>query len=172
MTLRARLQVGSHPVPDMPKPRLVREAALEPLAVMLVQAIARLSLTRWYLDWLECFGPAQEIVAPAATEKAMSVMPYKDEEAARALAQVVGGTTWEAVTLAHGYLATLQGTSIDDAAREMYERGPQTLRRSRELLGRTATEGILPADQAGEDRLGGEPSHEAVPGRSHRAEIP
>jgi hypothetical protein len=76
--------------------------------------------------------------------KAMSVTPYTDEEAAKALVQVVGGTTWEAVTLARGYLATLQGTSIEDAAREMYERGPQTLKRSRELLGRSATGGILP----------------------------
>jgi hypothetical protein len=74
----------------------------------------------------------------------MSVTPYTDEEAATALVQVVGGTTWEAVTLARGYLATRQGTSIDDAAREMYVRGPQTLRRSRELLGRAATDGILP----------------------------
>ncbi len=74
----------------------------------------------------------------------MSVTPYTDKEAAEALVQVVGGTTWEAVTLARGYLATLQGTSIEDAAREMYDHGPQTLRRSRELLGRATTEGILP----------------------------
>lgn len=73
----------------------------------------------------------------------MSDTPYTDEEAARALVQVVGGTTWEAVTLARGYLATRQGTSIDDAAREMYERGPQTLRRSRELLEQAATGRIL-----------------------------
>jgi hypothetical protein len=56
----------------------------------------------------------------------MSVTPYTDEEAARALVHVLGGTTWEAVTLARGYIATLQGTDIEDAARQMYPPTPST----------------------------------------------
>jgi hypothetical protein len=67
----------------------------------------------------------------------------EDKEAAEALVQVIGATPWEAVTFAHGFLAMLGGTSLDGAAREMYDRGPQTLKKSKELLAEAATKGFV-----------------------------
>lgn len=66
-----------------------------------------------------------------------------DKQVAEALAQVIGATPWEAVTFAHGYLAMLGGASLNDAARLMYDRGPQTLKRSKELLGEVTTKGFV-----------------------------
>jgi hypothetical protein len=68
---------------------------------------------------------------------------YTDQEAAEALTQVIGSTTWVGVTLAHAFLATLAGTSVEDAGRQMYNQGRLTLRQSRELLGRAIADGFL-----------------------------
>jgi hypothetical protein len=68
-----------------------------------------------------------------------------DREAAEALGQVIGTSPWAAVTFAHGYLAVLGGKNPDEAARFMYQRGPQTLRKSRELLSEATTRTRLPS---------------------------
>jgi hypothetical protein len=85
----------------------------------------------------------KKLIVKSTLERVMTVAPYNGQEAAEALLQIIGGTTWEAVTLAHGYLSTLRGGSDDDAARAMYERGPQTLKRSRELLAGAKVIGFL-----------------------------
>ena len=59
---------------------------------------------------------------------------YSDQDAARALTDVIGDSSWNAVAFAAGFQLIEAGKSEDDAARAIYERGPQTLRRSRELV--------------------------------------
>jgi hypothetical protein len=66
-----------------------------------------------------------------------------DKDAADALVNVVGDTRWEAVTFAHGFIAQQGGKAVDEAARAMYDRGPQTLKKSKELLGAVATRGFI-----------------------------
>lgn len=66
-----------------------------------------------------------------------------DQEAADALVSVVGDTRWEAVTFAHGFIAQQSGKSPDEAAREMYDRGPQTLKKSKELLEAAGARGFI-----------------------------
>jgi hypothetical protein len=70
-------------------------------------------------------------------------LTYTDREAAQAVVNVIGSSRWEAVTLAHGYLAMLGGTDDDSASRAMFSRGTQTLRRSRELIERSKSAGFL-----------------------------
>jgi hypothetical protein len=67
----------------------------------------------------------------------------RDKDAAHALVNVLGDTRWEAVTFAHGFIAQKSGKPLDEAAREMYNRGPQTLKKSKELLGAVGTKGFL-----------------------------
>lgn len=69
--------------------------------------------------------------------------PIPDTDAAAALVKVVGETEWEAVTFAHGYTAHQSGKSLDEAAKLMYQRGPQSLKRSKELLGAVASKGFV-----------------------------
>jgi hypothetical protein len=67
----------------------------------------------------------------------------QDLAAAEALTAVIGNSRWEAVTLAHGYLGLLGGTSDEEIARAIYNRGPHTLKRSRELVEALRIEGLL-----------------------------
>ena len=67
---------------------------------------------------------------------------YTDEEAARALLSVIGESRWSAVALARGICSRIEGASEEDAARLIYERGPQTLRASREQLRQADQEGF------------------------------
>jgi hypothetical protein len=73
----------------------------------------------------------------------MSTLPYTDKESAEALSMVVGNTPWLAVTLSHAYLASLAAVKQEHAARDMYQQGPLTLDRSRELLRRAVSEGFV-----------------------------
>jgi hypothetical protein len=66
-----------------------------------------------------------------------------DRDAADALVNVIGETRWEAVTFAHGLIDLQSGKSLDKAAREMYQRGPQTLKKSKELLEAVGTKGFV-----------------------------
>ncbi len=66
-----------------------------------------------------------------------------DRAAAAALVKVVGDTRWEAVTFAHGYLALKDGRLPEEAAKVMFQRGPQTLKKSKELLGAVTTKGFV-----------------------------
>jgi len=66
-----------------------------------------------------------------------------DDTAAEALTKVIGDSRWEAVALAHGYLGLLGGASDEEAARAIFEHGPQTLRRSRELVAELKVRGFL-----------------------------
>jgi hypothetical protein len=68
---------------------------------------------------------------------------YSDVDAARALTAVIGQARWEAVALAHGFLAMLEGQSEEQAARVARERGVTTLKDSRQLLSRCRTQGFL-----------------------------
>jgi hypothetical protein len=66
-----------------------------------------------------------------------------DKDAADALVNVVGDTPWEAVTFAHGFIAQQRGKSVDEVAKQMYDRGPQTLKKSKELLGAVGAKGFV-----------------------------
>jgi len=57
-----------------------------------------------------------------------------DREAAEALVACIGDARWEAVTLALAYLAVQEGQDLEQVARMMYERGPYTLKRNREIV--------------------------------------
>ncbi len=75
--------------------------------------------------------------------KMMSRKPSTDRAAAQALTRVIGGSKWEAVALAQGFLILDGGGSVEDAARAVYERGSQTLAKSREAAAAFATKGFL-----------------------------
>jgi hypothetical protein len=68
---------------------------------------------------------------------------YDDEQAARALIEVVGATPWEAVAVAKGYIALLENKSDEEAARVIYEQDQQTLKKSREIVRELKTKGFL-----------------------------
>ncbi len=68
---------------------------------------------------------------------------YSDHDAARALTSVIGDSRWEAVALAHGFLALLEGQPEEQAARVARERGVPSLKESRELLSRCRSQGFL-----------------------------
>jgi len=68
---------------------------------------------------------------------------YSDADAARALVAHVGDSRWEGATYARGFLAIQQGKTDDEAAREMYDRGPHTLTRFRQLAPEIRTRGFL-----------------------------
>jgi hypothetical protein len=68
---------------------------------------------------------------------------YSDDDAAKALTSVIGDSRWEAVALAHGFLALLEGQAEEQSARVARERGVPSLKESRELLGRCRREGFL-----------------------------
>lgn len=57
-----------------------------------------------------------------------------DTAITQALVSVLGESKWAAVAVARGYLAVHQGASEEVAARLVFENGPQTLKRSRELV--------------------------------------
>jgi hypothetical protein len=67
----------------------------------------------------------------------------RDVEAARALVAVLGDSRWDAVALARGYLAAVEGADDITAARVAYEQGLATLRGSRELIARARNEGFV-----------------------------
>ena len=66
-----------------------------------------------------------------------------DNDAAAALVNVVGDTRWEAVTFARGFIAKQGGQPRDEAAKGMFDRGPQTLKKSKELLEALGTKRII-----------------------------
>lgn len=72
-----------------------------------------------------------------------SRLTFSDEEAAQALAIVLGDNTWEAVALAHGFLAMRRGVPDEEVARTIFSRGAHTLKRSRELAGQLRAQGLL-----------------------------
>lgn len=69
--------------------------------------------------------------------------PVNDDDAAQALVNVLGDTRWELVSFAHGFVAQRGGKTLDEAARDMYERGPQSLTKSKALLAGVATKGFV-----------------------------
>jgi len=70
--------------------------------------------------------------------------PQPDDLAvAQALVKVLGDVTWEAVAFAHGFVALNGGRPLEEASRLMYEKGYQSLRKSREMLDRSKGEGFL-----------------------------
>jgi hypothetical protein len=70
---------------------------------------------------------------------------YSDLDAAKALTTVVGESRWEAVALAHGFLALAEGRSGEEAARVARERGVPSLKEARELLAKARAHGFLAA---------------------------
>jgi hypothetical protein len=65
-----------------------------------------------------------------------------DELAAKALVDVLGGCTWQAVAFAHGYLAVRGGVQAEEAARLVRSKGKETLKRSRDFVNRASTGGF------------------------------
>jgi hypothetical protein len=68
---------------------------------------------------------------------------FSDKEAAQAVAAVLGDSRWVGVTLAKGYLSVENGEDSDQVARTMFESGPLTLKKAKELLCQAAKEGFL-----------------------------
>ena len=66
-----------------------------------------------------------------------------NEQAAEALCKVIGESGWEAVAIAKGYLALLQYQNDEKAARAIYENGPQTLKKSKELVEKLKVQSFL-----------------------------
>lgn len=83
--------------------------------------------------------------SPWSIEGRMSETQYGDKQAAEALVAVIGDSRWEAVAVARGYLALLDGADIEQAARAIYEagKGTLTLKRSRERIEQSPTKGFL-----------------------------
>src|SRR5437016_5073060 len=73
----------------------------------------------------------------------MENLPFSDDEAATALVGLIGSSRWDAVAIAHGYLALQQGATETEAARVIYTHGKLTLKRSRELIQQVEDEGFL-----------------------------
>ncbi len=73
----------------------------------------------------------------------MPTIKYSDEEAARSLVAVIVESKWEAVGIAHGFLAARQGKDGEAAARQIFEHGTQSLKRSRELIALSKKQGFL-----------------------------
>jgi len=73
----------------------------------------------------------------------MADFAYSDKEAAQALTGIIGTSRWATVAFAHGYLALQDGKDEDSAARIIFEKGPQTLKRSRELIEQSKSLGFF-----------------------------
>src|SRR6266481_8698838 len=70
-------------------------------------------------------------------------MPYTDDQASRALLDVIGSSRWEAVGIAHGFCALQNGAPNEEAARAIYRHGSQSLKKSREIVDAFAKSGFL-----------------------------
>ena len=70
-------------------------------------------------------------------------MAFTDEQAARALVQILAASSWEAVAVAHGYLAILNGKTDEEAARLIYDHKQITLKKCREIVGQLKARGFL-----------------------------
>lgn len=68
---------------------------------------------------------------------------FTDEQAARALVEVVGTTPWEAVAMAKGFLRLLEGRTEEEAARAIFEHDQHTLKKSREIVAELKSKGFL-----------------------------
>lgn len=68
---------------------------------------------------------------------------YSGLDAAKALTSVIGASRWEAVALAHGFLALAEGASEEDAVRIARERGVPTLKEGRRLLQEARSRGFV-----------------------------
>lgn len=75
------------------------------------------------------------------TENSMAIT-YSDADAVKALLNVIGESKWEAVALARGFQASREGATLETAAHLIFEHGPQTLKRSKELLEQAKTTGF------------------------------
>ncbi len=73
----------------------------------------------------------------------MANVAYTDQEAANALISIIGDSRWEAVALARGYLAILNGLTDDDAARVIYNSSNHTLKNSKRFVERAKDWGFI-----------------------------
>jgi hypothetical protein len=71
------------------------------------------------------------------------ISDVSDEEAAQALVAVLGDSRWIGVTLAKGYLSVRNGEDPNIAARKMFESGPLTFRKAKELLSQVPNLGFV-----------------------------
>jgi len=70
-------------------------------------------------------------------------MNYSDDQAANAVLTVLGNSRWDAVGIASGFVSLRNGLPNEEAARAIFSRGSQTLRKSREIVGRMPATGYL-----------------------------
>lgn len=70
-------------------------------------------------------------------------LTYSDDEAIAALVRVLPHSKWEVAALARGLSRLRDGADPEEAARVVFETGPQTLKASREALERSNREGLL-----------------------------
>jgi len=64
----------------------------------------------------------------------MTTDAYNDEQAAKALVNIIGNSRWHAVAFAHGYLAMVNGASDDTAAQIIRLHSDITLRSAKEFV--------------------------------------
>ena len=70
-------------------------------------------------------------------------MPYTDDQAAQAVLDVIGNSRWEAVGIAHGFIALRNGATKEEAARAIFRHGSQSLKKSREVVEDYAKSGYV-----------------------------
>jgi hypothetical protein len=70
-------------------------------------------------------------------------MNYSDQQAADAVVNVLGNSRWDAAGIASGFVALRGGATKEEAARRIFDRGSQTLRKSRELIEKMPHSGYL-----------------------------
>jgi hypothetical protein len=70
-------------------------------------------------------------------------LSFNDEDAARAILDVVGTTPWEAVAIARAFIAIHDGRPEEDAARLIFDESNYTLKRSREIVSDLKLKGFL-----------------------------
>ena len=68
---------------------------------------------------------------------------FDDEQAARALVEIVGTAPWEAVAFAAAFIALREGKRNEQAARIIFEQSQHTLTKSREIVAQLKTLGFL-----------------------------
>src|SRR5439155_22910199 len=69
---------------------------------------------------------------------------FNDEQAARALLDILGTAPWEAVAIAAAFIALLEGKTDEQGARIIFTQSSQhTLTKSREIVAELKTKGFL-----------------------------
>ena len=73
----------------------------------------------------------------------MVIDAYNDEQAAKALVNILGTSRWHAVAFAHGYLATISGASDDTVLKVIRSHSDIQVKLAREFIEQSKVQGFL-----------------------------